>query len=239
MHPLVDPGVLRTRHAPRVPGDGSATGGRAGSPGAWPRPGPAPGARATASVPSGVRSRGPNPVPPVVTTSPANPSQAARRVVRDGVGAVGRDDALDDVEPGLREVLLEGLAGPVLARARDHPVRHRDDLRQPRHRCQSAATPPQPVFDSSPHDTDRTQARVRVPGDRRTMQSCRRSGGGAAGGGGTCRRCRRPAAGGGCRGRAGPTGRRAARAAPAAAMRRREVVVDRRCVSASVSVHTE
>ena len=42
----------------------------------------------TASVPSGVRSRGPNPVPPVVTTSPANPSQAARQGLRDRIGAI-------------------------------------------------------------------------------------------------------------------------------------------------------
>ena len=49
----------------------------------------------TARVPSGVRSRGPKPVPPVVTTSPANPSARSRSATRDLVDAVGGDLVLD------------------------------------------------------------------------------------------------------------------------------------------------
>ena len=71
--PLGDPGVLRMSVRPRVPATardrrprGDTRRMASARPGAW--------RSSTTSVPSGVRSRGPNPVPPVVTTRPANPS---------------------------------------------------------------------------------------------------------------------------------------------------------------------
>ena len=43
----------------------------------------------TMRVPSGVRSRGPNPVPPVVTTTPVKPGDEVAQRERDLVDAVG------------------------------------------------------------------------------------------------------------------------------------------------------
>ena len=82
----------------------------------------------TAAVPSGVRSRGPNPVPPVVTTTPANPAVSSRSTARDAVDAVGDDPALDDSNPAAVEDLDGDVAGPVLPGAGDDPVGHGDDL---------------------------------------------------------------------------------------------------------------
>ena len=49
-----------------------------------------------ARVPSGVRSRGPKPVPPVVMISPAKPSVSSRSASRDRLDAVGDDAMLVD-----------------------------------------------------------------------------------------------------------------------------------------------
>ena len=71
------------------------------------RPAPALRGRATARVPSGVQSRGPNPVPPVVTISPAKPSAMARNAPATLVDAVGDHPMVDDLEPGLGEALVQ------------------------------------------------------------------------------------------------------------------------------------
>ena len=49
---------------------------------------PGAGRSRTRAVPSGVRSRGPKPVPPVVTTRPANPAISSVQRGGDGVDAV-------------------------------------------------------------------------------------------------------------------------------------------------------
>ena len=97
--PSVEPGVLRTSAAPTVP----ATARDSRPRGLTRRMASArPGASrsSAASVPSGVRSRGPNPVPPVVTTRPANPAQAATTARRHRLHAVGHGQALDHLEAG-------------------------------------------------------------------------------------------------------------------------------------------
>ena len=58
-------------------------------------------------VPSGVWSRGAKPVPPVVTTRPANPSVISRQHPGDGIGAVGDDAGVDDVVAGGGELIDE------------------------------------------------------------------------------------------------------------------------------------
>ena len=82
----------------------------------------------TMRVPSGVWSRGANPVPPVVTIRPANPSVISDSAVGDGVGAVLGDVVGDDVEPGSGELVDERRAAGVLARAGDDTVADREDL---------------------------------------------------------------------------------------------------------------
>ena len=97
------PGRLSDEALADRAGHAGGRGGRAGWPGASPRPGPgASPLDARRAVPSGVRSRGPKPVPPVVTTRPAKPSVSSRERGGDAVDPVGDDPALDDVEAGRR-----------------------------------------------------------------------------------------------------------------------------------------
>ena len=76
-HPFGEPGVLQMMACPRMPAmprdsrpSGLTSRIASASPGAS--------RSMTARVPSGVWSRGANPVPPVVTTTPANPSVSVR-----------------------------------------------------------------------------------------------------------------------------------------------------------------
>ena len=100
-HPFGEPGVLQMMACPRMPAmpresrpSGLTSRIASASPGAS--------RSMTARVPSGVWSRGANPVPPVVTMTPANPS--AQRAERLGhvVGAVGRHGVINHVEAGGR-----------------------------------------------------------------------------------------------------------------------------------------
>ena len=82
----------------------------------------------TRRVPSGVRSRGPNPVPPVVTTSPAKPTVSPRERARDLVDAVGGDRVGQHVEAGFDEARHDLRSRVVGAGARDHAVGHDEHL---------------------------------------------------------------------------------------------------------------
>ena len=80
-------------------------------------------------MPSGVRSRGPNPVPPVVTTSPVNPRAWSRSALAHRPDAVGDDHRRGDREPGLAQPLGHRRTAPVGAAAVGHAVGHHDHLR--------------------------------------------------------------------------------------------------------------
>ena len=86
-------------------------------------------------TPSGVRSRGATPVPPVRRIRSASPASAAHADgARDLLGLVGQDLARDDavLDPGLRQGLLAGGPALVLARAGGDAVGDRQD-RDPDH----------------------------------------------------------------------------------------------------------
>ena len=57
-----------------------------------------------------------------MTTSPANPSDISVERGGDGVGAVGRDPVVDDLEPGGVELLDERPPAGVVAGAVDDAV---------------------------------------------------------------------------------------------------------------------
>ena len=86
----------------------------------------------TARVPSGVRSRGPNPVPPVVTTSPAKPRVSSRSAAATASmpSAVTRCSTTSNA--GVDEARDERAPGLVLARALGHAVGDGEHLRDGR-----------------------------------------------------------------------------------------------------------
>ena len=77
------------------------------------------------AVPSGVRSRGPKPVPPVVTTNPPNPVQIAGAPRRPLSSPSADDPPLDDVETGPAKRVGQRRAGAVLTGAGDARRRRR------------------------------------------------------------------------------------------------------------------
>ena len=81
-----------------------------------------------AAVPSGVRSRGPNPVPPVVTITPANPSASSTKRSRTVSIPSAICRRLDDGPTRLDEPVGQSLAGRVLAGPGDDSVRDGDHL---------------------------------------------------------------------------------------------------------------
>ena len=110
-----DPAMPR----PRRP-SGEAARMASARPGAW--------RSTTAAVPSGVWSRGPNPVPPLVTTSPAKPSAARRRASATACSPSGTVIRSTTVNPAPASKSASDRAGPVRGDAGRHRVRHRHDL---------------------------------------------------------------------------------------------------------------
>ena len=88
---------------------------------------------ARAAVPSGVASRGPTPVPPVVTMSRTPASTNARQRPLDAVGAVGDDHGVVAREAGLAQRGDGDRSARVLALARGGAVGDRDDGGAVRH----------------------------------------------------------------------------------------------------------
>ena len=82
----------------------------------------------TALVPSGVASRGPKPVPPVVTISPWNPSVQPTQLPAHGLDSVRDRRPLDHRPAGICQVVLECLAAAILPGALDHAVGHGEHL---------------------------------------------------------------------------------------------------------------
>ena len=201
--PLGEPGVLRMRAWPRVPAvarDSRPSGDTSRMASA--RPGA--GRSRITSVPSGVRSRGPKPVPPVVTTSPAKPSasstSASPTTSRPSATTRGRRPR-----------------SPRCAAARrGRDPRRRPACRRPPRRTRSApwpadhGRPGRARREISAAERAKPLARChRMPSARR--EACRPEGTAAAAAARTCRRCRRPGAAAAARGRA-PRGGRGQRA---------------------------
>ena len=82
----------------------------------------------TCRVPSGVWSRGANPVPPVVTTRPAKPSVSSVRAAATAAAPSVGDAVLDDLEPGRGQLLDERPTAGVVAGAVGHAVADRQHL---------------------------------------------------------------------------------------------------------------
>ena len=110
--PFGDPGRLMTNASPIVPAvprDSAAIGVCASPAARISSLSPGASRSSTALVASGVTSRGPNPVPPVVTTSVVRRGQAHQRPF--DLGALVRHDLPDrDVEPRAGEQLLRRVA---------------------------------------------------------------------------------------------------------------------------------
>ena len=128
--PAGEPGVFRMSARPRVPAtardsrpSGDTRRMASASPGAW--------RSSTTSVPSGVRSRGPKPVPPVVTISPAKPSASSTSASPTDLAPVG-------APPGARPRRSLGRARRSTSPA--PPVS--SGCRRPRRRTRSAPWPP-------------------------------------------------------------------------------------------------
>ncbi len=122
MAPLGEPGVLRIRAVPRVPATARDSRPRGETRRmASARPGAS--RSSTIRVPSGVRSRGPKPVPPVVTISPAKPVGQLDQRLADVLAPVGHDPVLDHGVALGGQPLDQAGAAPVLAGRR--PPRRR------------------------------------------------------------------------------------------------------------------
>ena len=82
----------------------------------------------TRAVPSGVWSRGANPVPPVVTISPANPSVSSVSAAATASAPSGVTRWSTTSNPAPVELLDERPAAGVVAGAVGHPVADRQHL---------------------------------------------------------------------------------------------------------------
>ena len=128
----------------------------------------------TARVPSGVRSRGPNPVPPVVTTRPAKPSAQlarARRRPSSTPSAVTR--CVDDLVARGGQLLDERAPALVVARAVGDAVGDGEHLGPQRHRRTAARIARAAAAGSSAPKMPVPDTRMSTPGLDRERARCR------------------------------------------------------------------